>query len=141
MKIEKNYIIGLGIIGIVAAVLAYYFGSRSGKASVATPNEATSAASEIDTANLTYSLSTYDTMANKLYAALGSIFTDEESVYSVFTSMRTIDDIKQTIKAFGAKGVWPFNGTLSEWIYQEMSSSEISQINSIFSRNNINYSF
>ena len=136
---NKNLWIYGGALGLIALVVAYYFGSRTGKASVTVLNEAGNAANEINAAGLTYRLSTYDQMAAGIYEAVSGIFTDEQAVYSEFSQLRTHDDVLQLIKSFGSRGFWGFKGTLSEWLYQGMSSSEIAQINSILSRNNIDY--
>lgn len=141
MKIEKNYIIGLGVLTVIAAILAYYFGARTGKASTAIASEAGNANSEVKRGNLTYQPSTYNALSNKLYEALSGILTDEQSVYSVFTQMKNHDDILELIKDFGSRGVWPFKGTLSEWLYQSLSSSEIAQVNEILARNGNTYKF
>lgn len=128
-----------GLLALIALMVAYYIGSRTGKAKSTVLNEAGNAANEIDPGGLTYELSTYDQMANKSYEAVSGLFTDEQAIYSEVTRLRSKDDVLQLIKAFGARGIWPFKGTLSEWLYQAMSSGEIEQVNSILARNSIDY--
>lgn len=141
MKIERTYLISLGVIGIAAGVFAYYFGSRTGRASASIAGEADNANNEVLTSNLTYELTTYNTMANKLFEALSGLLTDEQAVYSVFTQLKNRDDILELIKDFGSRGFWPFKGTLSEWLYQSLSASEIEKVNEILERNGNTYKF
>jgi len=137
---SKNLWIYGGALALIALVVAYYFGSRTGKAKSTVLNEAGNAANEINTAGLSYDLSVYDQMANKIYEAVSGVFTtDEQAVYSEVSRLRTKDDVLQTIKAFGSRGFFGFKGTFTEWIYQSMSSGEIEQINTIFTRNNIDF--
>lgn len=142
MKLEKNYIVALGIIGLIAAFLSYYFGSRAGKARAAegNKNEAEHAADEVKRSGLTFELSTYDSMANKIFEAVNRVFTDEDAVYSVFARLQSKDDLLQLIKVFGGRG-WPSNKTLSQWLYWAMNTSEINYINSILERNSVDFHF
>jgi len=128
-----------GALALIALIVAYYIGSRTGKAKSTVLNEAGNAANEIDAAGLTYELSIYDQMANKIYEAVSGLFTDEQAVYSEVTRLRSKDDVLQLIKAFGERGIWPFKGTFTQWLYQSMSGGEIEQINSILARNSIDY--
>lgn len=143
MQIDKNFIIGLGTLGLLAAVFAYWFGSRSGKASVALPTETGAAAKEVNPHNLTYEASTYSAQANKLYDAisLGPVWVDSSTVNTVFTKMKTPDDILQLITSFGNHGVWFMSGTLTEWLYQGLSTRQLKDVNDILKQNGNTYQF
>lgn len=132
-----------GALALVALIVAYYFGSRTGKAKSTVLNEAQNAANEINSKGLTYELSTYDALANKFYETIWmGVFIDEQAVYSIFSQLRSKDDVLQLIKAFGSRGILNISkNTFTEWLYQAMSFSEIEQINSILARNHIDYKF
>ena len=136
---SKNLWIYGGTLALIALIVAYYFGSRTGKAKSTVLDEAGNAANEINVSGLSYELSVYDQAANKIYEAVSGIFTDEQAVYSEISRLRSKDDILQLIKAFGNRGFWGFKGTFTEWIYQSMSAGEIEQINTILSRNKIDF--
>ena len=140
MNYKSIWVYG-GALALIALVVAYYIGSRTGKAKSTVFNEAQNASNEINASRLTYELSTYDAMANKIYEALSGIFTDEQSVYSEITRLRSKDDALQLVKAFVSRGFWGFKGTFTEWLYQSMSAKEVKEVNSILERNSVDYRF
>lgn len=141
-QIDKNYIIWLGVFAVVGGFFAYYFGSRTGKAN-ATAAATDTLTSEIKSEPLTFELAQYETFAQKIYYAVFDFGTDEEAVYNVFSQLRTKSDVLQLIKTFGTRNILPGinDFTLPEWLYNDLTPSEIQHVNDILARNNINYIF
>jgi len=98
---------------------------------------------------LTYPLSQYNTFADKLEQAMFDIGTNETAVYNVFKALKNNLDFIELKKAFGERkytgGVLPYwaygSLNLNKWIAEEMSQSEISNINTILNNNGIKYTF
>lgn len=91
----------------------------------------------ITKADLTYSEADYTVFANKLYAAMKGLGTDEDAVFSVFQLMQTESDVRMLINAFGSKK----GETLSQWLLGDLSTADIAKINGILAYNGINYRF
>ena len=145
MKIAGKSIEGMtfGIFGFIVLLVAYYFGSRTGK-SKAMAAAGDTLAKDITKSDLTYDLSQYVIMADRCYDAMYDIGTDEEALYIVFAKMRTNSDLLQLIKAFGSRGNIVFQGgakNLAEWIASDLNNVEIEKVNDILKRNNITYQF
>ena len=132
-----------GIFAFVVLLVAYYFGSRTGKTKAAAANGDT-LAKDISKSDLTYDLSQYVIFADRCWDAVYDIGTDEEALYDVFTKMRSNSDFLQLIKAFGSRGNIVFQGgekTLAEWMSSDLNNVEIEKVNDILKRNNITYQF
>ncbi|MBP5371570.1 MAG: hypothetical protein J6Y55_06575 [Bacteroidales bacterium] len=93
----------------------------------------------IDKSNLSYGESQYKVYAQKLFDAMNGWQTDEDAIYEVFKKMNNIDDILQLQIAFS--DVEDENSTLSEWLHDDLSSSEMKQLNAIIAERSIEYSF
>ena len=93
----------------------------------------------IDKSNLSYGESQYKVYAQKLFDAMNGWQTDEDAIYEVFKKMNNIDDILQLQIAFS--DVEDENETLSEWLHDDLSSSEMKQLNAIIAERSIEYSF
>lgn len=93
----------------------------------------------IDKSNLSYGESQYKVYARKLFDAMNGWQTDEDAIYEVFKKMNNIDDILQLQIAFS--DVEDENSTLSEWLHDDLSSSEMKQLNAIIAERSIEYSF
>ncbi len=93
----------------------------------------------IDKSNLSYGESQYKVYAQKLFDAMNGWQTDEDGIYEVFKKMNNIDDILQLQIAFS--DVEDENETLSEWLHDDLSSSEMKQLNAIIAERSIEYSF
>lgn len=131
----------LGVI-VIALVIAYYVGTRTGKA------KKESAADDllkksIDTAALSYEQTQYTALADKLETAMYGYTDDEKSVYSVIAKMRNKSDLLQLIKSFGTRRmIWTWgDSNLNTWINSRLDTSEVAQVNDILSRNSIDYQF
>jgi hypothetical protein len=129
-----------GIFALLTLVVAYYFGSRTGKGkgTAANPFE-----SEYSNTQLTYELSQYSAFADRLQAAMQGLADDEESIYSVLSKLRTKTDLFQLMKSFGNRRI-PFtigSADLSAWLNYRLSKKELNKANEILSRNNIDYQF
>lgn len=91
----------------------------------------------IDTQQLTLTQDQYNTYATRLYKAMKGLGTDEEAIYAVFEAMQTYSDVQQLVKTYGLKD----GETLKEWLYGDLSNSEIQHLNEILSSKSINYQF
>lgn len=91
----------------------------------------------ITKADLSYNEADYTVFANKLYAAMKGLGTDEDAIFSVFQLMNTESDVRQLINAFGTKK----GETLSQWLLGDLSTADIAKINGILAYNGINYRF
>lgn len=133
----------LGIFGFIVLVVAYYFGSRTGKAT-ATASVVDALNADINSGDLTFELSNYNDFADRAFTALNGVLTDEESLYVLFGKMRTNSDVLQLIKSYGKRAIsWEFWApkTLAEGMASEMNNVEIAKVNDVLSRNNITFQF
>jgi hypothetical protein len=81
-------------------------------------------------------------MANQLFDAMNNCGTDNEGVSTVISEVRNQQDWQNLITAYGTRtltsqwwcvGVSEFTGNLPSSIKKEMSSSEVTNLNSILS--------
>ncbi len=131
----------LGVV-VIALVIAYYIGSRTGKAKK--ENEAEDQLKkEIDRAALTYEQTQYSALADDLEAAMYGFRDNENTVYAVMAKMRNRSDLLQLIKSFGMRRIiWTWgNSNLNAWINNRLDTAEIAQVNDILARNSIDYQF
>jgi hypothetical protein len=132
-----------GIFGAIVLVIAYYIGSRTGKAK-ATASVADQLAKDIKKEDLTYDLTQYSTLADRVFMCVYGVTEDEEGLYVVFGRMRNNSDVMQLISSFGKRsGGFEFwiDKTLPEWLASDLNNVEIGKINEILKRNGINYQF
>lgn len=92
---------------------------------------------EIDTNDLTLTTVQLGTICQKLYDAMDGLGTDTEAVYNAFALANTRSDVLAIIGTFGVKD----GETLSEWLYGDLSGSEIMHLNSLIASKGINYKF
>ena len=92
---------------------------------------------EINKKNITLSQVQLNTLADKIFKAVSGIGTDERSILDAFRTLKTTDDVLALIKTFGVRDTM----TLREWLYDDLSNSEISKINDIFLSKGISFSF
>lgn len=140
--LKNNKLLNWGIFAVIAIVLFYVLGTRTGKGKE-TEDDEDKLDAEIKKKELTYDISQYLTFADKLYTAMSSIMDDEDAIYSVMTSLRTKSDVLQLIKSFGDRRIQFTLGSspLSQWFQNRLSKSEIAKINEILSRNSISFQF
>jgi len=103
-----------------------------------------------DTSKQTYPLSQYSQFAQKIENAGSDIGTDEDSIFAVFRKIKTNKDLLLLKKAFGTRpytgDILPYfilrnNLDLQGWLTSELSSSEVTKINTILRNNGVTYSF
>lgn len=137
---KKYPAIGLGAFALIAFVVAYFFGNKTGKAATPTDTELKEAQKSTP---LTYELSQYATLADRLETAMYGATDDEDAVYSVFSKLRNRADLLQLISSFGKRRIFLTIGdsNLSTWIYHRLNKSEVEKVNEILSRNAIDYQF
>jgi len=142
MKVAGRGIDGMtfGIFGFIVLLVAYYFGTRTGK-SKAVAAAGDQLAKDISKTDLTYDLSQYTIFADRAYDAMYDFGTDEEALYVMFGKLRTNSDVLQLIKAFGVRGDFIYKEGLTKWLSSELNNIEIEKVNDILKRNNITYQF
>lgn len=90
---------------------------------------------EVNEANLTLPKTNYTLYANQLYTAMNGAGTDEKTIYRVLGQLQSADDWYQLVKAFGTKKAssWlsGFEGTLYDWLSDELSAKEMKRVNEI----------
>lgn len=107
----------------------------------------------------TYSNSEFESFSLTLQNAMNGCGTDEEAVMNVIRKMRNEADIRKLVESFGVRFYQPcaasqpisytrylldketFYTSLPGWITYDLTSSEVSQVNSILKSSGINYTF
>lgn len=131
----------LGVI-VLALVIAYYVGTRTGKAKK--ESEADDIIKrEIDKSAVSFEQTQYSAFADKLESAMTGFGDDEKSVYAIFGKLNNKSDVLSLIKAFGQRrqSFTVGGANLITWINNRLDSSEIAEINDILSRKGIDYQF
>lgn len=64
--------------------------------------------------------------------------TDEDEIFAVFNQMRNGADVRRLVYLYGTN---KDGNTLSEELHDELSSSDINQVNTILANRGINYTF
>ena len=96
---------------------------------------------------LTHPLYKYKSFATTLKIAMKGGGSDEDAIYSVFSTMKNDLDITQLISDYGIHTYYlslrkiATDMDLPQWIYEEMDEDEIAKLNSILAKNNITYRF
>jgi len=158
-------VIAVGVLAIAAAVGFTLYKNAKKKKELKEANKAAEQALE-ELEGLqqrgvhpTMGDSQFEVYAQKLVEAMNGCGTDEDMVLSVFKNMKNDADIRKLIAAFGVRYYRPcaadqpisytrflfdskaFGGPLPTWLAYDLSSGYIEKINSILSKNGINYSF
>jgi hypothetical protein len=149
---SKNYFSSLPIeakiFGGVAAIGITYFGLKalfSRNYSKETANQSQRDADQLK-GNLTYKLTWYKQAADTLKAAMFDAGTDEETIYRIMASLKTEKDLYTLVSSFGVRPYYSFGWkqgdyNLGQWFNEELSSGEISKINSILKARKIDFKF
>lgn len=85
----------------------------------------------------TLSLVQFNLLSNKLYTAMKGPGTDEDTVFACFNQLRNTADILKLIAVFGTKD----GETLDQWIRGDLSSWEITELNTNLANKGIAYAF
>lgn len=106
----------------------------------------------VNTANLTFPLANYNTMADTLQAALGDPtalihFPDMTQVNSTFAQLQNADDLKALINAFGVRDrdffgvsfltLW--EGSLTQYLTACLEEDELNPIKAKFTQLNVGF--
>jgi|TARA_B110000908_G_C10131979_1_gene392628 hypothetical protein len=98
-----------------------------------------------DGQKLSYTIQSYKSLSGMLLNAMGGLGTDEPVISAVFLKMKNDLDLTELYKQFGTQmylvGVRPLYLDLGQWIYQELNTSEISELNKTLEQNNLTYRF
>lgn len=92
---------------------------------------------EIIPSDLTLTQVQLGTICQKLYDAMDGLGTDTDAVYDAFSLANTRSDVLAIIGTFGVRD----GETLSEWLYGDLSGSEIMHLNKVIASKGINYTF
>lgn len=101
---------------------------------------------EQNTEAASYTLTSYANLADSLQAAMVDVGTDEARVYSVFKKMKNAKDLLLLIKAFGVRPYYNFgikqgDYNLAQWLTIELNDDELTEVNTILQKANINFAF
>ena len=93
---------------------------------------------------LTYPLTTYATLADKLQqAGNGNFGTDEDAIYNAFSLIKNDLDMVQLFKAYGSRRLeFTFtDANLGGYLQSELSDGEINKVNDILKKNGLEFRF
>lgn len=94
---------------------------------------------DTDKSQLNYTDTEYKIMAENLFEAMNGIGTDENSIYTTLSKLKSAADWYRLIDVYGVRehsnsaygGFWRFKGNLIESLNNELSSSEKARVSSI----------
>jgi len=86
---------------------------------------------------LSYTLVSYKSFAQKLYDAMNKSNDDEDAIYVVIKKMKTDDDVHELNTAFGIKILKKKKRNLTQWFKKELKTSELEFLNQILRDKNI----
>lgn len=94
---------------------------------------------DTDKSQLSYSDTEYKIMAENLFEAMNGYGTDENSIYTTLSKLKSAADWYRLIDVYGVRehsnsayaGFWSFTGNLIESLNNELSSSEKARVSSI----------
>lgn len=131
----------IAVVLLIVILVMCYFKLKKGTTNlidvIKNKQLANEADAEINPDNISLTQVQINTLADKLHAAMAGMGTDEDAIFAVFNSLNTRSDLLQLIKTFGYRD----GETLQEWLADDLSTSDISHINSILASRNINYIF
>lgn len=135
---DKFIWIYLGFFAVIVLGLVYLLGRSVGKKAKTSVLQ-----DEIQQGGLSFSGSQYQAWADILESAMFRPGTQEQSVYNIFRKMKTADDVKALIVAFGSRRqeLQLYTSSLGEWLNNELDEQELADLNKILSDQNINFSF
>lgn len=138
MKLTSKTIMIIAAV-VVAIIILILVMRRSAKLKdVKSSNEVIDKANkEIVTSDLTLTNVQLGTICQKLYDAMDGWGTDTDAIYSAFSAANTRSDILAIIATFGVRD----GETLAEWLYGDLSGSEIMHLNNVIASKGINYTF
>ncbi len=146
---EINRPVVIIIVAVIVAVAIWLIVKKIKASSAARENRdyLNAVKSNINPSETSYNGEDYRDMAQKLYDAFNGAGTRNQSWKDVFGRMRTNSDVNQLIVAFGTRKAKLFGKeygkamTLSEWISDELSNSEIQYLNSMLASKGITKTF
>lgn len=146
---EINKPVIIIIVAVIIAVVVFLIVKKIRKASSERENRdyLTGVKGNIDPNETSFSGPEYRDMAEKLFDAFNGPGTKNDVWKSVFGRMRTNSDVNQLIAAFGFRKATLLGReygeamSLSEWIEDELSSSQINYLNSMLASKRITITF
>lgn len=147
--IYDQYKLPLQIVaGVVVAIIIGYVVYRLyiWAKDAARPTDSGSSASDIaqntNTSNLTFSPSDYIIIADRLETAMNHLGSNDDAVIEAWQQMRTADDVRATITAFGIRtnylfSVPKYDAGVIKWMQEELSADSLTTVKNIFAQYNI----
>jgi len=141
MKMDNKKLITLGVV-VVGSFLVYKFIIKGG-------NKGNDGGDGVKPSGGQLSSSQLIKMATDLFEALDGYGTNEETILSVFTKVKTNADFDNLVSAFGTRTissgagnvfVSDFSGDLTACLRDELNSTEIAEINTLLQKNGVNRS-
>ena len=124
MKNKTFYII-VGVV-ILLAVAGFVFARRQ-KTDLEKEAE-----QNIDKDDLTYNNAEYSSLAERIYAAMNGVATDENTIVEIVKKMKTASDWYKLVTKFGTRKTtsWfsSFSGNLVEWITDEIEGFYLNEV-------------
>lgn len=128
-------------IGILAAGIVGYLILKKLGLIGSTPDTSQAAVdkTKVDKSKLSYTESDLSFKTDQLYQAMDSYGTDEDTIFSVLNSLKTLDDFNYILKDFGVKkyfltGHGAFLGddlNLIGWLQAELSTDDMVKVKTI----------
>jgi len=141
-EITKNPVFWISIFGIGSFFIYKVYTNYTKNAENRNLQKALDKVTTVDGSKLTITSAEATVIAQKLFAAMEGMGTDEKTIMSLLIETpRTNDDLKLIVKAFGLKeygtygSPWWGKGTpsdLTTWIANEMSGSKLQQLKNRF---------
>ncbi len=109
-------------------------------------DSAKAAKDQVKKTNLTYYEAQYAIWADMIEQAMYEAGTNFETILAIFEKMKTDDDLLMLIIKFDVrKNSWFYiptgSGTLAIWLQDDLTTSELAQLNEILKSKNINIQF
>jgi len=139
---DNKNLITLGVV-VVGSFLVYKFIIKGGN------KNGGSGSGGVKPSDGQLSSSQLTKMATDLFEAMDGYLTNEETILSVFTKVKTNADFDNLVSAFGTRTissgagnifVSDFTGDLTACLRDELDSTEIAEVNSLLQRNKVNRS-
>lgn len=138
MKLTSKTIMIIAAVVVAIIVLYFVFREDPKRKDTKQSNDVVDKVNkEIIPNEVTLSTVQLQTICEKLYNAMDGWGTDTDAVYEAFSKAKTRSDILSIIGTFGVKD----GETLEEWLYGDLSGSEIQHLNSVIASKGINYTF
>jgi hypothetical protein len=129
--VNKNLKTALWIGGSIVVAITTYYVIKWIRKKIADPTTGI----VVDSGNLSAPKADYEVWASQLFTSMDGVGTETDTIYRVLKNIKTKDDWNQLVKSFGVKKStsWlsSFEGTLLDWLSDELSVKEKNLVNEI----------